>query len=327
METRTSGMASFVSASAFGTAVGPALAASFSFIAPYGQVMKYPSIRASWTVETVPGWFMAALWMMYFLLNSFYFIEPDRSKRKEETVPTKMELENTATEQSPLLPTVPNDRMDFQSIPWKRSSCCNIPVLLSLMILVLLKSILEGLTSSTPTVGRHYFGWNSHISGMFLAIMASLVLPVNCFVAGCSQKYDDREMIFVTLGVMFTGVATFLVYHEAEYSEIRFICASFIIFCSCNAIEAPTMGLLSKTIPKRMASGVMNAGLLATEAGTIGRVIGDFYFSAAAFKGMDRVVNLTFEPMAGMILISIFLTMYHYRQLQPRYEDDEENED
>jgi hypothetical protein len=73
IETRTAGMASFVSAGAFGMAVGPALAASFSLIAPHGKIMKHPSISASWTVETAPGWFMAALWLIYLVLNYFYF--------------------------------------------------------------------------------------------------------------------------------------------------------------------------------------------------------------------------------------------------------------
>jgi hypothetical protein len=67
-------------------------------------------------------------------------------------------------------------------------------------------------------------------------------------------------------------------------------------------------------------------GLLATEAGTVGRVIGDFYFSAAAFEGFDRVVNLTFEPMAFMVAVSIGLVAYHYRKLQPRYEDEEDED-
>ena len=86
------------------------------------------------------------------------------------------------------------------------------------------------------------------------------------------------------------------------------------------------MGLLSKTIPKSMASGILNAGLLATEAGTIGRVVGDFYFSAAAYKGLDRVVNLTFEPMGVMIVLAIFISICNYRRLQPRYEDEEDED-
>lgn len=314
--------------------------------------MDHPSLSASWTVETVPGWFMAAMWMIYFVLNFFYFegklssspyapgpqlrcfdtsilllSEPDRSKPQTE-VPASIELEK-AGEQSPLTTVAQHNSLPviIQNIP-RRWSCCNTPVLLSLLVLVLLKSILEGLTSSTPTVGRYYFGWNSHASGIYLAFISSLVLPVNYLVANVSRRYDDREMILGILGVMLAGILGFLVYsHDGiAYSETRFICSGFIIFCSCNAIEAPTMGLLSKTIPKSMASGILNAGLLATEAGTIGRVVGDFYFSAAAFKGFDRVVNLTFEPMGVMVVLSIILTAVHYRQLQPRYEDEEDED-
>ena len=84
---------------------------------------------------------------------------------------------------------------------------------------------------------------------------------------------------------------------------------------------------MSKTIPKSMASGVLNAGLLATEAGTIGRVVGDFYFSAAAFQGVDCVVNMTFKPMGLLIALSVLFTLFNWSKLQPRYEDEEDEED
>lgn len=188
-------------------------------------------------------------------------LEPDRIRsHPDDPVPSKLELENTG-DHSPL--TLEAQQTSIRPPPL-RWSYCNVPVLISLMLLVLLKSILEGLTSSTPTVGRYYFGWNSHSSGIFLAVMASLVLPVNYLVANVSRRYDDREMIVATLGVMLAGILGFLVY-SIDYSETRYVCSSFVIFCSCNAIEAPTMGLLSKTIPKAMASGILNAGKLISE--------------------------------------------------------------
>ena len=161
-------------------------------------------------------------------------------------------MEKTS-EHTPLTEAQHSSSLAVQHNEPKQFTCCNVPVLLSLMVLVLLKAVLEGLTSSTPTVGRYYFGWNSHASGIYLALMASLVLPVNYLVANISRRYDDREMILVLLGIMLAGLLGFLVYYSNNgdaYSETRFICAGFIIFCSCNAIEAPTMGLLSKTIPK-----------------------------------------------------------------------------
>ena len=187
VETRTEGMASFVSSGAFGMAVGPALAASFSLIAHHGVIVEHPTLRSSWTVETVPGYFMAMAWLIYIVLFFLYFegkcnaviftvnfrslhsfilllsrlrLEPDRSK------PPK--AENAAPEKDMTRAISSWDAVE--STPSKRSSCCNIPVLICLMVLVLLKSTLEGLTSSTPTVGRYYFGWNSHASGIYVRV-------------------------------------------------------------------------------------------------------------------------------------------------------------
>jgi hypothetical protein len=254
VETRTAGMASFVSASAFGMVAGPGLAASFSLIAPHGKITDHPSIKSSWTIETVPGWFMSILWMIYLVLNFLYFegnpvfvcdsfcvygltelssicVEPDRAKPIADVSPTKVELDNA------------NEQVQRTAQPTQRWSGCNIPVMLSLVVLVLLKSVLEGLTSSAPTVSSYYFGWGSHASGIYLALLASLVLPVNFFIASVSRRYDDRELIIVLLGAMLVGVFGLLVYSDSStsYSETRFICAGIIIFCSSSAVEAPTM--------------------------------------------------------------------------------------
>ena len=53
LENRTSGMADFVSASALGMALGPAIAASLSIVAPVG----HSDINSFWTIETAPGEF------------------------------------------------------------------------------------------------------------------------------------------------------------------------------------------------------------------------------------------------------------------------------
>ena len=51
IEDRTSGMAQFVSASALGMALGPAMAALLSFVAKAGV----SGDDSFWTVETAPG--------------------------------------------------------------------------------------------------------------------------------------------------------------------------------------------------------------------------------------------------------------------------------
>ena len=52
LEDRTIGMSQFVSASAFGMAVGPALAAALSIVAPSDV---NPEDEYWWTIETAPG--------------------------------------------------------------------------------------------------------------------------------------------------------------------------------------------------------------------------------------------------------------------------------
>ena len=84
--------------------------------------------------------------------------------------------------------------------------------------------------------------------------------------------------------------------------------------------------MLSKTIPKSLAKGILNAGLLSTEAGTLGRVFGDVWFSSSTFMGLDQMLNRTFEPMSMMVGLSICAVFWSYSHLQPTFEVDSEDD-
>ena len=75
------------------------------------------------------------------------------------------------------------------------------------------------------------------------------------------------------------------------------------------------MSLLSKTIPKSFARGTFNSGLLATEAGTLGRTLGDGLVSLAGMHGVGHVLNDTYVPMAFVSLLVIFYTIRVYPKL------------
>jgi len=350
IEERTSGMADFVSASAFGMAMGPGLAAALGIIAP----TELSDSNSFWTIETAPGYVMFVAWSIYLVCNFLFFEEPERighsstATKNASSSPTGTKQPNNAggsqqdtttyapSENSPLLDTSkkvdgtssPDDTKGcLQRVQSMLRSCYNIPVLISIVLLMLLKSVLEGLSSSAPTVSRYYFGWGVHASGIYLAALASFVLPTNFVVAYVSRRLDDRELILGALVMMFVGILGFLVYSEDgdEYSEIQFILFGLIIFVSCNALEGPVMGLLSKTIPKSLARGIFNAGLLATEAGTLGRVVGDFWLSSATFMGLSQMLNRTFEPMCAMVGVSIFASIWSYPHLQPRFDDEDDD--
>lgn len=86
------------------------------------------------------------------------------------------------------------------------------------------------------------------------------------------------------------------------------------------------MGLLSKVIPKSLRAGTLNAGLLATEAGTMGRVVGDFWLTGAAHKGLDKLVDALFGPLVILVAASIMITLWNYSRLQPRYDEEEDDD-
>ena len=188
IEQRTAGMADFVSASAAGMAVGPGLAALLSFVAPTGK----SNAGRIWTVETSPGYVMFILWVIYLCGNILFFEEPDRMQKifaKEEKV--QQGESRTPDERTPLTSSNSSISMDkieepcghLQRLKNSFLSFGSIPVFVCLLLLVLLKAVLEGLTSSTPTVSRFYFAWGVHTCGSFLAILASLMIPANMIVA------------------------------------------------------------------------------------------------------------------------------------------------
>ncbi len=75
------------------------------------------------------------------------------------------------------------------------------------------------------------------------------------------------------------------------------------------------MSLLSKTIPKTFAKGTFNSGLLATEAGTFGRALGDIAITVVGLPGIQYVLNYTFVPLLVISLWTILYTLRVYSKL------------
>ena len=136
---------------------------------------------------------------------------------------------------------------------------------------LLLKLILEAVLIAASPLTNFYFGWKPEIVGAYLAALGLLMLPANLVVAALARVYDDREIIIGLLGVVVLGCLMILRYN-GHYSAWQYLGGSVVLFISLNALE----GLLSKTIPKSWSKGVFYVGLLATEAGTLGRSVETF---------------------------------------------------
>jgi MFS family permease len=189
----------------------------------------------------------------------------------------------------------------------------NIPVVASLIIYIVLKLVLECLITASSTIAQWYFHWDSTKNGFYLAALGLLMFPTNFLVGQMSYRYEDRELIVLSEVMMLIGVAGIISY--GDYTVFQFILGGVIIFISTNVLEGVNMALLSKTIPKSFAKGTFNSGLLATEAGTLGRALGDIFITVVGLPGIQYVLNWTFVPLLMICLLTILYTLRSYRHL------------
>ncbi|GKY98954.1 hypothetical protein MPSEU_000851200 [Mayamaea pseudoterrestris] len=312
---RTAASAAFVTAGALGMAAGPAVAALLNL-----ATTNVDSLW--WQVENAPGWFMSVAWLVYMVMLIVYFEDPPR--RMPHVAP-QMGLLAAATdsEKQPLL--FNNGISSGHSPPkadepplWK-----NVPVMITFMVYFVLKLILECVLSASSTITFHYFAWSAGISGLFLATLGALMLPANWCVARLARSYEDRELIMMFQVVMFIGcIVSFDDKGDGQYSVTQYVCGSILLFVSSNALEGPNMSLLSKTIPKSWSSGFFNVGLLATEAGTLGRAMADIFLTVSGSYGMENMVNQIFAALTSISVLSLLVFWRYFDQLQPMDKDE-----
>lgn len=306
---RTAASAAFVSAGAIGMAAGPAIASILHLAAD-------DSLSVYWQVENAPGWFMSVVWSVYLVLLIFYFEDPP--KRSKPVTPSKVEM--TTGERRPLLGNGSSVVVGEDEPPlWK-----NVAVIMTFLIYFVLKLLLECVLSSTGMLTEFYFDLSASLSGVYLAALGLLMLPANFLVASLSRTYEDRELITGMQAVMVLGCLVIINYTTPErYSIIQYMLGSVVIFLSTNMLEGPNMSLLSKTIPRSMSEGFFNVGLLATEAGTLGRAVGDVFLTLCGAAGMEYLLNNTFLSTGALSLLTLILSYLSYGHLQPLSEKDD----
>lgn len=311
---RTAASAAFVSAGALGIACGPALAAICSYFRA-----SFPT-DGLWALETVPGWIMAVMWTLHLCALFFFFEEPDRTHifgDAASAAPAKGGGENSHL-------------LGEDAVGGKESQpslLSNIPIAVTMWIYFVLKLVLECLMSSCPTVTYDNFGWTSGYSGTFLALLGLLMFPANVVVAKLSRRFEDRELIQGSLAaVLCSSVGFTLCTPGANYSVMHYVFFGMCIFVSTNALEGPTMSLLSKLIPKAWAKGIFNAGFLATEAGTLARSVGDIWITCVSHyfgDGVQGIFGYIFVPILALCAASLALVRMNYDKMVNPDDDDD----
>jgi MFS family permease len=302
------------------------------------------------TVETSPGWVMGTLWTIYLITAAIFFEEPQKlafasaSKKPNKKKTVELAVHSSSNgEMQPLTSGGINEDKTFatkiqkKKKPKKKKSLLqNIPVMTSLAIYFVLKFVIEALLSSAEPITGKYFDWNLSQTGTFLAVLGLLMFPANILVAHLSHTYEDRDVIVSSLIVMtvgclgllyFPSLMPFLHIHtfQSTYSAIQYVVFGMCVFISCNALESVNMALLSKTIPTSWARGTFNSGLLATEAGTMGRAAGDLFISAVAGTlGFEWLLDGLFVPCAVGSAIMAVIAIHLYPHLEPNDDDDDD---
>jgi len=306
---RTAASAAFVTAGALGMAVGPAAAAVLDLMTPDDSVY--------WSAENAPGWFMGMGWSIYLVLLILKFQDPP----KYDDTPKPPKDVEMVGEKRALLATFQEEEEEAESVTpplWM-----NIPVMTTLFIYFVIKLALECCLSSTSTLTEYYFDWGTQESGIYLAFLGLLMFPANLLVAYFSRQYEDRELILACLWMLLIGVWGIVNYGSPDsYKLIQFITFGVCIFVSSNALEGPNMSLLSKTIPRSWAKGLFNVGLLATEAGTLGRAVGDVFITWCGLESISHLLNNMFITMGVIVGLTLAGTYRAYPYLEPYDKDD-----
>jgi hypothetical protein len=316
-EDRTAASAAFVTAGALGMAAGPAVASAL-------QMTVTDPMNDYWQVENAPGWFMAAVWGVYLVCMIRYFQDPvKKNQLPSESKPLSVEMSGESRppsapmdgERRPLLLDKNHQSSDdsiSETLPlWRR-----IAIMTTFLIYFVLKLVLESSLSSASTVTRFYFGWDSSYAGIYMATLGLLMLPANLGVAYLARQYDDRELMVGMQVLMLVGCLAVLKYTDA-YTVAQYIIGSVAIFVGANALEGPTMSLLSKTIPKSWSQGIFNVGFLATEAGTFGRALADVLLTAFGANGLQNLLNNTFGVMTILSFLTLGVTLRCFDSLEP----------
>ncbi|KAG6399263.1 hypothetical protein SASPL_140739 [Salvia splendens] len=323
---RMQASAGFVSASALGMACGPALAGLLQ--------IKFKIYEITFNQETLPGWVMAVLWLLYLVLLWITFREPARDTDvdpipQEPNTEEQVSLENGPA-QPLLLKSIENeedeegDEESEEASEESRRPANSLAsayrlltpsVKVQLLIYFMLKYAMEILLSESSVVTTYYFGWTTSTVSIFLACLGLTVLPVNIVVGSyISNMFEDRQILMVSEIVVFLGIL-FSFNFIVPYSVPQYVVAGLVMFVSAEVLEGVNLSLLSRVMSSRLSRGTYNGGLLSTEAGTLARVVADATITLAGFVGESKLLNITLLPSLVICIASIVATSCTYNSL------------
>ena len=304
---RTAASAAFVAASAGGAALGPLLAVPLSMIKP----TKVLSLDVN--AITAGGWLLTLAWFLYTAYIYLRFQDPPLDKDDESDDDTSehgtsvKQVEEEGDLERPLLG---GGRQAPASAPGTDMQ----PVYVCVLSLFALKLIQQGMISSLPEFTHQFYSWRTSFIGGFLSALSLGMLPVNFFVAFIASFVSDRKLLLWAEALSLVGLLGMLSFSEGSPNLYVYVFGAVVVYSTTIVMESCAMSLMSKKIPSSMARGTCNAGLMATQAGSFGRFMGNMMITlygtllGGHLNTMRQIVRFDWL-MYGSLLGAGFATM------------------
>jgi hypothetical protein len=329
---RTSVNAGFGMVVAAGSALGPATAVLLNKVL---YRFAIGGLFVQMDGMTLPGYFMALLWLTFGMVVIATFEEPHREGLKEQQ---DLEARNVIPSSNSIVSsaagTVVSSAYSEDSVaghhdedkPWsvrlaRFGSLITLPVRLCLLLLFCKVFTIESLVSATSTVTKNRYKWTVNKVGTLGLANGLSVIPFSILIGRLSMVYQDHLLMKWLVGIgmlgffllidfsdmMFTETRSYNKDHPLAVSPPRYVFGYFITYLSIQTFEGVIGSTLSKVIPTQLASGTFNSGLLATLVDTFGRACGDNFITLMGLVSIRQIMNLLFVPAFLILTVCMIL--------------------
>eukprot|EP00884_Botryococcus_braunii_P019635 jgi/Botrbrau1/6355/Bobra.0098s0014.1 len=338
---RTAASALFVSLSAVGMALGPLLALPLS---------HFPDLSfagVTFNNITMGGWVMSLAWIVFLAVGAVAFEDPlKKSPLKKSQSHSALSPEQepllggdalSHQDSSNMLVTAPSSATTLSSTPsddeeeleeWaddilervKRLWCSPFVATLCCIFLCFgLKLVQQAYIDGLSIFTEESYDWTGSQCGIMLGILGLAAPIVNQSVGKLSSRISDRAITVAS--IVMTGIGAALL-TGGPYPKWNFFAAGVMVYMGTIVLEAVSMSLTSKVIDERLSKGLWNAGLLSTQAGTLGRLCGNLVLSlCAGLTGthtpaqLNSLSRLLFGICSGSMLVSLAFVVATYKRL------------
>lgn len=317
------------------------------------------------------GYIMAALWFLHLVGLIFFYDAPkrpvlDESLQQDPPLPEEDmdtfadsdednvtsfgaddredDIDGTLEKLQTMKRSSVNDRESKHSFVestinvW-RLVMSNVAFPTSVVTLFLSKFTTEVLLSSGGTILSRYFAFSGLSAGLFMGVVALVVLPINFFLSG-QHNLDERKVIRSSLRLAKYAIV-FMINYEAIFLLIRsivrneskywvwvmstsyddfigilqYIAGFCTVFVSVSFLDSASLTLMSKVSPLHLKRYSIDNSFIVIALTLFGRLLGDLLVSAvdvSSWMFCNDIVNSLLFPVLIGLIAGEYLVRKHY---------------